>query len=336
MEEKPIRYVLYTTSLKGLQDTCKLSMSSNSYQVTLYKHTVDRSDLSEAQKEIQRNNKWATDLGTSIYMSTDDIVKLIEKDVYSKLQNLNGEKVYDKIYEDTFNAPIMITASLRPRAGYTRVEINTELEKEEDKYIYSYDTKEFEEKLKGVSKSAFGADEEVMVEELSISISTYRYNNTDDRVAQLVKKFIRDNLTYCMKNGALIVPEEYLQRGKEGIEEWREKKRSSNKNNSIEKKLLREVIAAKKRFTAKTMDAIMYKIVAQNSDWSLPVIEIDGRFNKQKTNKLVAKVLKDVSPQELIEISEDEVITKIKEYWKERLMDAYNAVDNAVIEKEIN
>ena len=145
---------------------------------------------------------------------------------------------------------------------------------------------------------------------------------------------MRNELTYCIKSDKVIVPEEYLAKGKEGIDEWRQIKQSGNKNNSIEKKMLKQVVADKKKFAYQTMWQILDKIAGTKHDWSVPSLEVDGRYNKTRTGKLVTQILNTRYKQGLIDMSEEDIINKFKDYWKEILMEAYNNIDKMEIKKE--
>ena len=142
-----------------------------------------------------------------------------------------------------------------------------------------------------------------------------------------------------MKKDALIVPEEYMNKGKTGVEEWRNIKASNNKNNSIEKKLLKQALRDKKKYTIDCMGGVMLRTVFPDNgtivrDWSLPFMEIDGRFNYSRTRKLVNTILKDKSDQDLIKMSEKEIQELFKDFWKNKLMELYNSVDKYDYDKE--
>ena len=128
-------------------------------------------------------------------------------------------------------------------------------------------------------------------------------DDLENKIKNQIKKFIRNNLSYCIKKGEVIVPEEYLNRGKEGIDEWRQLKASNNKSNSMEKKLLKQIYADKKFYQYNTMSQIVDRIASSQS-WSIPHIEVDGRFNKQRTFKLINQILGDKSRQEIMNMEE--------------------------------
>ena len=331
MEEKPTEYILKRTSFKDLQNECQNAQNAGSYAITLYDCKIDRSDLSEEQKQIQNDNAWRRTCSAQLYISQDDIQKEISKKAYQLIGNIGTDKVYDRLVEEMANTEVIISASIAKRNdGSCQVVTYTELAEDEG-YTYSNDLDEFETKLKDVKNTDYH-NYEIYLEELEFTAYTDRYNNICDKVSGMVKRFIKENLAYCTKNGVLIVPEEYTQSGKDGIDEWIKLKRASNKNNSIEKKILRQTVADKKKFIQDTLDSITFKIIASGvNDWSLPKLEVDGRFNKQKMSKLANKIFKDTGKQQMIEMSKEEIVDKIKEYWKGELMSAHNAVDKAII-----
>lgn len=331
MEEKPTKYILKRISFKDLQDKCQNAQNAGSYTITLYDCKIDRSDLSEEQKQIQNDYAWRQTYSGQLYISQDDIQKEISKKAYQLIGNIGTNKVYDKMVEEMANTQVIICASItKENNGSYRAETYTELAEDEG-CTYSNDLDEFKTKLKDVKYSDYH-NNDVYLEELEFTVYTYRYNSICDKASKMVKRFIKENLAYCTKNGVLIVPEEYTQRGKDGIDEWVKLKRASNKNNSIEKKILRQTVADKKKFIQDTLDSIIFKIITSGAnDWSLPKLEVDGRFNKQKISKLANKIFKDASKQQMIEMSKEEIVDKIKEYWKGELMKAHNAVDKAII-----
>ena len=86
---------------------------------------------------------------------------------------------------------------------------------------------------------------------------------------------------------------------------------------------------AKKQYAYDSVCRVMDKVISASDsyDWTIPRLMIDGKYNKQRTQKLAAKILDTKDKQKLIEMSEQEIIDKAKEYWKQKLMSAYNEVD---------
>lgn len=339
MEEKQIKYILFKAPLGDLQDMCIKAQNMGEYNMVVYDHKIDRSYLSPEQQVIQQDNKWSANTGGQVYTSTEHITEAIKQIVYNNLNELGKENLQDEIYNKIKSANVIVSASINN--SMSDIHITTDIEPcIEEGYEYSTDVEEFERRAvdvchKGVYRPYNRVeDATIYIEEVKVDIPTYRYVEILDELLTLTKKFIRENLTYCTKDGKFNVPEEYIARGKEGIDEWRSQKKTANKNNSIEKQILRDVIHNKKKFALDKLDAIMFKIAATNSDWSIPTIEIEGRYNHTKAKKLLTKLFEGKSKQDIIDITEEEIIKLIKEYWKEKLMDAYKAVDKIRFEEE--
>ena len=215
-----------------------------------------------------------------------------------------------------------------------RVRVTMDYEIEDDRndmFEYSDDIEEFKEMAKHSTKSSSFSDdkERVYLEKVTVEIYQHSFENFKKEVKKEINKFVRNRLTYCLKNGKVIIPDEYLNKGEKGIEEWRDIKSSKNKSNSIENKLIKEAVNAKKQYAYDAMCRAMDKLMsAENGcSWTLPRLIIDGRWNKQRTQKLVTQILDTKNKQKLIEMSEQEIVNRAKVYWKQKLMDAYNEVD---------
>ena len=153
-------------------------------------------------------------------------------------------------------------------------------------------------------------------------------------IPKIVKRVVNKNLTYCLKNGKNIVPDEYLDKGKSGIEEWRTLKSSQNKNNSMEKRIIKEALREKKNYMIACIETAMRNIVDVNTSWEVPALSIDGRWNAGKVKKLSTQLFKDKSNQQIIEMSEEDVLAIVKEYWKKLLNDAYKEVSKIECSKK--
>ena len=194
------------------------------------------------------------------------------------------------------------------------------------------DEKEFDKTIKGYTRKSYRDNENIYLENIRYTAYTGHFDDLENKIKKQIKKFIRNNLSYCIKKGKIIIPEEYLNKGKEGIKEWRQLKASNNKSNSIEKKLLKQIYADKKLYQYNTMSQIEDKI-AQSQSWVMPHIEVDGRFNKQRTFKLINQILGDKSKREIMNMEEEEIVKAFKEYWKEILKKKYEEVDKMEIIK---
>ena len=329
MGEKPKAYVLCTKTLKEIE---KIAANSQEYRIELYSLDIDRSDLSLEQKKIQNKNHWYTHEDVDFRMWGVKLEELVSK----KIMDLVLNKYDGNILEDTMNhildTEIRFVGKVSEEKKRVRVTIDFEVgDNRNDMFEYSDDIEEFKEMAKKSTRStSYSNDDEVVyLEKISAEIYQRAFEDFRKEVKKVINKFVRNRLTYCLKNGKLIVPDEYLNKGEKGIEEWRDIKSSKNKSNSIENKLIKEAVNTKKQYAYDAVCRAMDKLISANDsyDWTIPRLMIDGKYNKQRTQKLVAKIIDTKSKQKLIEMSEQEIIDKAKEYWKQKLMNAYNEVD---------
>ena len=329
MGEKPKAYVLCTKTLREIEN---IAQNSQEYRIELYSLEIDRSDLSEEQKKIQTKNHWYAHEDVDFRMWGTKLDELVSK----KIMDLVLNKYVGNILEDTMNqilnTEIRFVGKVPEEKKRIRVTIDFEVgDDRNDMFEYSDDLEEFKEKAKQSARTTSYSDDEeiVYLERISAGIYQCAFENFKKEVKKEINKFVRNRLTYCLKSGKLIVPDEYLDKGEKGIDEWRDIKSSKNKRNSIENKLIKEAVKEKKQYAYDAVCRAMDKVSsADNSySWALPRLMIDGKWNKQRTQKLATKILDTKDKQKLIEMSEQEIVDKAKEYWKQKLMDAYNEVD---------
>ena len=329
MGEKPKAYVLCTKTLKELEI---MASNSQEYRIDLYSLDIDRSDLSEEQKKIQEKNKWYTKEDVDFRMWGTKLEELVSKNIKSLVLNKYDGNILEDAMDQILDTEIRFVGKVSREKNRIRVTMDSEVgDNRNDSFEYSDNLEEFEEMVKQSTRyvSYSGDGEVVYLERLSAGTYNRAFENFRKEVKKEINKFVRNNLTYCLKNGKLIVPDEYLDRGEKGIEEWRNIKSSKNKSNSIENKMIKEAVNEKKQYAYDAVYRVMDKIISANSsyDWTLPRLVIDGKWNKQRTQKLATQILDTKDKQKLIEMSEQEIIDKAKEYWKQQLMNAYNEVD---------
>ena len=340
--QKDKGYVIFEDTIANLETRLQ---DLNRYDKTvLYEHVVDREDLSAEQKDIQTRNRWTTEKNTSIRIFDNELYDIVKEEMYAKLFGGVKADITKNLQKEIMDTKITVVAYMEDYGAsqqYRRVCSSIYIgDKYKEEYIeLSNDIKEFEEALKDVKYDASWNSKDgeyVYIERFVIDVYPYAFNDATERVGKMVKKFIRNELTYCLKNDKLIVPKEYMDKGQDGIKEWREIKASGNKNNSIEKRMLREIVAEKKIFAFKSMQQVMHTACNLNQTWSVPCLEIDGRWNKQRTSKLVNQVIDNKSNQYYIDMDEEKVLDKFKEYWKDKLMESYNEIDKLTVEQVKN
>lgn len=331
-------YVVRKTTLKELQDICKTNTEYWGKE-KLYECVIDRSDLSEEQKEIQKQNGWVSKLHSDVRIFDERLSKEVEKIGYEEILNGCKEKLADKIFDKMMGTEIKLTVCLSDvqKDGDMAISMLTEFgEDTEENYIVSEDMAELEKMLKKAKRKQYfrhTENEFVYVENVEISVYCNNFRNIDEKVKRLIKKFIKEKLTYCIKCDKIIVPQEYIDKGKSGIEEWREIKRTNNKSNNIENRIFKQTFKEKKQFATSSMYSVMNAITRANGwNYKIPFIAIDGRYNKQRTSRLVNKVLEDKSKKEFMTMEEEEILNRYKDYWKEVLNKAIIEIDNVKLE----
>lgn len=329
MKEKPKAYVLCTKTFREIEN---IAANSQEYRIDLYSLEIDRSDLSEEQKKIQEKNHWYTKEDVDFRLWGAKIDELVKKKMMNAVLSKYDGDILEKTTNDIMDLEVRFIGKVSKDKNRIRVTMDFEIgDDRNDIFEYSDDLEEFKEMAKQSTRSSsYSNDEErVYLERVSAGIYQHAFENFKKEIKKEINKFVRNRLTYCLKSGKCIIPDEYLDRGEKGIEEWRDIKSSNNKSNSIENKLIKEAVNAKKQYAYDTVCRAMDKIIsADNSgSWTLPRLMIDGKWNKQRTQKLVTQILDTKNKQKLIEMPEQEIVDKAKEYWKKKLMDAYNEVD---------
>ena len=335
MESKPTGYVVATKTLKELEEWAN-NTTAQMAEKELFRCEIDRPDMSDEQKEIQKRASWQAHINTDIRIGHDTIYEKIEELAYNKINNGLREGLEKELYNSIMDteikcivSPIKISDFDRVRTGY---EFGTPKEKE---YIYSEDLEEMKEKIADAkyNDSYFLKDGEyVYIESVVIRVYRYSFHEIHKDVEKLIKRFMRNEMTYCCKKDKIVVPEEYLAKGKEGIAQWREMKKNGSKSNSMEKRMIKQLFRDKREaayfYLMKVTDT-----VAISHNWSLPCITIDGRWNRSKMDKLVTKLLNTKDQKAFMDISNEEMLSKTKDYWKGKLMEAYNAIDEITVEQ---
>lgn len=158
----------------------------------------------------------------------------------------------------------------------------------------------------------------------------------ENAIKYLVNKTLKEKYTYCIKMGKNIVPDDYIKLGKEGIERWRQEKSNGNKQNSIEKQMLKKIKYQKKQ---KAFDIFNDAIAAMTNErgsrnWELVFLSVDGRWNTGRRMKTINKYVLNVSDNELVTMSNEEIEKRCKSYWVAELTQAIERIKNLEFKKE--
>jgi hypothetical protein len=151
----------------------------------------------------------------------------------------------------------------------------------------------------------------------------------ENALRYMVNKFLKEKYTYCTKMGRNIVPDDYIKLGKVGIERWRQEKSNSNKNNSIEKQTIKKIKNEKKNNAFKYFNDAMRAMLNERGshDWGTVFLAVDGRWNTGRRVKTVNKGVLNVTDDELITMSDEEIRNRCKEYWKKELEKAIERIE---------
>ena len=330
MGEKPKAYVLYKSTLKDVNEISK--KSGNSWEFEIYTKKIDTGNLSEEQEQKQMRESWLREINCSVRIYNDNLYTQVERIAYKLLEDGCKENIEEKVLDGVLDTELRAVFYYRGNNDSSGASWELGEEDADKDFEYVEDEKEFDKTIKGYTRKSYRDNENIYLENIRYTAYTGHFDDLENKIKKQIKKFIRNNLSYCIKKGKIIIPEEYLNKGKEGIKEWRQLKASNNKSNSIEKKLLKQIYADKKFYQYNTMSQIVDKI-AQSQNWVMPHIEVDGRFNKQRTFKLINQILGDKSKREIMNMEEEEIVKAFKEYWKEILKKKYEEVDKMEIIK---
>ena len=346
------KYILYSNTLENIEKEVE---NKNTYdKIVFYKTHIDRSDLSEEQKNIQNLRPYYKERDTRIYFNDNTLKEEIKRLVYQKIVTQSDEDIpkviHEHMYKDIKFRIVGWVTEPEPndKKKIKRLSVSFELgnmrekwvndDEENNTYDYSDDEAEFAEKLKDIkevlSSFSYEPDKYVYLEDISAYSYATDFQNIGNKIAKLIKRVISTDYIYCFRSGKLIVPKEYTDKGECGIKDWQALKSNNNKNNSIEKQMLRDIIREKKKYAVHSMYHIMNAITRCNTNWSVPALTIDGLWNQTRKKKLVNELLKDKSDQELIEMEKEEIDKIFKEYWKNKLNEAIEYIDVAIVPKD--
>lgn len=327
-QEKPKvkQYVIYEDTLENI-----LTKMGNKDQTILYEYETKKKELTKEQEYIQRDNQWRARQSQNVNISQYDLKNMTEKAVDEAFISGYDGDIVKKVSEDILGKKVIVYAIV----GENSVPINTDIG-EQGNRNYVYNTKELEEKLDNLKLDAtfysrHAVDKpKVNFELLKLTIGgMYYYRKQDyiDKIPKVAKAFIKNKYVYCTKNGKNIVPKEYLDKGEKGIVEWQELKRSSNKNNSIEKRLIVQTVREKKQFAFACAREVECKIGNVGSSWSIPRLTVDGCWNIMKNTKLVSELFNTKDKNVMMTIENEKILEEVKGHWKNELEKAIEAID---------
>lgn len=160
----------------------------------------------------------------------------------------------------------------------------------------------------------------------------------ENAIKYLVNRLLKEKYTYCTKMGKNIVPDNYIKLGKEGIERWRQEKSNKNKNNSIEKQTIKKIKAEKKNNAFIYFNNVIVEMLNEMGKHELDKVflAVDGRWNTGRRMNTVKKYILNMTDDELITISDEEIKNRCKEYWKKELKEAIRRIEELDFNKNNN
>lgn len=337
-QEKIKAYVLAEPTIRELQE--KADGKERYDRQEIFVHEVKREkELSDEQKKLQLKDRWYSERTCDVCVREYNLKEMVSKAMYARVLSGERDGIVNNVLNDILDSKIYVTIRTEDSHGCKHEDIEILYgDDDKDKFELLYDMESMDKELAEVRHQGFNAkpDEYIYLEKVSAQFYPYAFGKISDHIMQLIKRLLRDEFTYCFKSGKLIVPDEYINKGKQGIAEWRELKSSSNKGNNMEKRLLKLAFHSKKEHAYKSMSYIINEISKERVDWTLPFLHVDGRWNKSRMDKLITQVANTKDKDKFLNTSDEDINKKFKEYWKSILMNACNAIDELDVEEKIS
>lgn len=270
-------------------------------------------------KNDTRINRWEFE---------DAVKDTLDKVMLSGDRNDLVKAVNDKLRLD-YTVSVMV--NLYSKAGTYINRVNVKLEKVGEELFKDDElTTDLEEITPYMSENEY--DTRVNIGQPDHRTNTKTYNG-NDAVEYLVKKTLKEKYTYCTKSGKNIVPDNYLSDGEAGIKAYQDEKRGKNKNNSIEKQMIRKIKQQKIQYAFDTFNNTMKIMLEEGTgphDYTQVLLTVDGRWNTGRRMNTIKKQIVNVPDSELILMTEDEIKTRCKNYWKVTLNRAIKHIDEII------
>ena len=334
-------YLLGEETVREVANKCK---ESTRWMETVFTYEFDRSYLSNEQKLKQKEYSWNTKESANAYLDNKYFDKIVNKLLTNAILNGNKKNIEEVVRNGFLDSKLKYKLYVYGR-GDNRVAVDAQIYigdtslryiNDEEKHTVSTDLNELEELLSenSINASYREEDGQVYLETAEFDARANDFRNINKLIDNSIKRCVRNNFTYCIKKGEIIIPEEYIAKGEEGIKEWRDLKSSSNKNNSMEKKMLKEVYAKKKETTFRALNGVMDAILNPDVGWDMPRLNVEGRWNSQKRSKLSNKIISTRNKQKFLEMTDEEILNSVKAYWKQELQDALTRVDGVKLKED--
>lgn len=260
----------------------------------------------------------------------EEIVKHIIDDVMiSGTRESILQSVQNKLRTE-YTASVLVTTYSKAGGYMNRVDVKLSKVGEElfkDNEI----TTDLKEIAKYMSEQEYNIRAEIDQPDVRTNSKTYNGNKA---VEYLVNKAIKEKYTYCTKAGKNIVPDEYIKDGEAGIKAYQAFKRSKNKNNSIEKQMIKKLKQQQKQKAFRKFCEAMDALEGSSRSWDMVFLTIDGRWNTGRRAKTINNYILKVTDDELIKMTDEEIEKRCKSYWVAQLMEAQERVKSMTFKED--
>lgn len=313
-----MKYIIHQRTIQDLIEESEQSPKDD----IIYYHK--NNTIPAVQLVAQQDVAWNAKKQFSLIIRENEIYDILCKMVVqSALKRPDTSVEYD-VLTNIKKQRVFIVAEITG----TEIRMSEEYESNINIRDYSEDIVEFEREIDRVVLKDSWGNTDYRVTGITVFCAWHRLQKLRIILKKLVKKAIKENLAYCLRNGRVIVPQEYLDKGERGITEWQEHKRSSDKRNTMEHRMTRTLVNDKKKLLSDTLLEITRLIAIQGNDWSIPKISVNGLYNKGRMAKLANSFIKQKSAQEILELTEQDIIDMCRNYWKQKMTDTIAAMDN--------
>lgn len=324
-QTKRIEYLVYNKPLREY-----LAEVTSRGTPTLWKYTAPKRELTAEQALAQGRCSYSANPTSYVSISRYEIEKAVGRIADKLIEDKFDGDFKQKIFVEVMDLPVRTTISvdngtfshndyLGDSDGYKERNIVDD----KDKLKTRLDTAKLIIRFGRVQE--YGVDG-VYIDSVTVT-AQYGLDRVKDELNSCINRYVKDNLIYCLKNGKINVPKEYLDKGKAGLAEYRDTKRSKSKHNSLENRMERELLRSKKQELRDKLVAAQ-DTIEKDYNWKLPFLKVDGRWSQTRQMALVSKILKGKTNSEIIALTDDDILKMAKGYWRDKLTEALARVDS--------
>lgn len=328
------KYVVYETTVKEIGEFSESCQQE--YSETLYEQDIMREDITPEQRFIQNKAPYNTTLRMSIICDTRWLYDIAKKSLYEEISSGVKDGLKEKIKNKLLDSSVRVYLKTHVYNDYIGGSLFVEFGCKDERDIYIEDKNIVGKNIKMIecrNSPHIPGSKNTLIEHVRVDAYVRTWRNIGEKLDAIIQKLFKNEMTYCLKKEKLIVPEEYAKKGEAGIVEWRELKSSKNKNNSMEKRILRGMLRDKKQELLNQMRRLMLRFPdgTDESNWSIPHLCIEGNGNTQYCKRLLTQILKDKTDAEILNISGEDAEKMLKDYWKKVLTKAIEQLEDVEI-----